>query len=233
MQAGLSHDAQQTYCFQSNCLASRIGPGDHQNVKLITQPNINGYHFASQQRMACLLEVNKTAIIQARFGTVLSAAVLGSSKDGIQPRRGIESEAEMVRVVSDCLRQLAQNPLSLSLFRLLSKAQFVVEFHGESWFHEHRGAACRLVVHNALELAAILTAHRNYVASSPDRDNRVLQHLLGGRRMDQSIQSVANPVRQSALLLANAGQLWRSVVSHHTLFIKTARNLGSKTWQGN
>ena len=67
----LPHQGKESHCFQGNRLSSGVGTGYHQEIKIFSQMNVNGYHLLSgKQRMTPLADIDIMLLIEERHGCI-------------------------------------------------------------------------------------------------------------------------------------------------------------------
>ena len=85
MKSGLSHEGKQSHGFQGYGFAACVGSGDHKQIEILSQMNINGNHlFGGKQRMASLTDADIMFRVKKGHGSVLIHGKGGFGKDKVQ-----------------------------------------------------------------------------------------------------------------------------------------------------
>ena len=91
MKPGLSHQRQKSHGFQGYGLSAGVGAGDDQQMKFLSQMDIDGnYPVFVDQRVAALADVDITVRVEQGAGGLLIHGQRGPGKNEIQLREGFQ-----------------------------------------------------------------------------------------------------------------------------------------------
>ena len=140
MQAALGHQHQQTYGLQGHSLATRIGPGDDQSIKVAPQAQVVPHRdIPVQQGVAGVLEP-KTPADDLRGHAPHPQGKPRPGKYHIQKDQEAVILGYVLPVGGTVGRKLGQDPLDLLLLLGLQLPQLVIGFHHPHGLNEESAA---------------------------------------------------------------------------------------------
>ena len=125
--------------------------------------------------MAGREQLHVVAIDGLRSDRVELARETGAGHPEVECRQGGERVVEGIGLGIDETRKLVEDPLLLRLDGQLCLAPDVAQLDDDQRLDEQRLAAARLVMDDALHLAALVGADRDHVATVAQRDERFLK----------------------------------------------------------
>ena len=174
-QAAHHHQSEQTHCLEQNCLTTGVGAGDHQGVKINAQGHIHRDDLLRvNERMPGpdQLDLPVTGDLRHRSLHLVCQTALG--KVEIQLYQHLIAAADGLSIAAHRSGQLIEDAIDLLLLLAFQDLDLVIGFHHRHGLDEHGSAAGRGVMHQTLDLAAVLGLDRHHIPSVPHGDDGIL-----------------------------------------------------------
>ena len=175
VEAGLSHEGKKPHGFQGNRLASGIGSGHDQQIKILPQPYVDGHDLLRiQQRVPPVLDSDMAFRIEDGAGGLHISGEHGPGEDKIQSHHQAVIVGQQFQVSGGGLAEGGQHLFYFLLFFDLQLPVFVIQLDYSHGLHKERGTGGALVVDHTGHLVAVLGFYGKTVPPVPHGDHRVL-----------------------------------------------------------
>ncbi|MBV6467791.1 MAG: hypothetical protein PGMFKBFP_03162 [Anaerolineales bacterium] len=224
VESALRHEDDEPDGFQRDGFSARVGTRDDDGMFALGYVEVNRDDGGwIEEGMASMKETEDGRRMTGLVG--LRSSVLGLHEDRlarvnllrvfrfgegeVEQREGLHAPDDLVSVFGDEAREFGQDAAFLVALLQLQFAQFVVGFHHVERFDEERRAAGTLVVDDGLDLALVLGAQGDDVASVALGDEIFLQQRRGARVGEIALEARHQAVVRDADLAAERSEFGR------------------------
>ena len=237
MEPRLRHQAEQTERLEGDGLASRVGPGDHEERLVAAHAEIHGDHRAfrrlpglrEQEGVPSSHDLGHALLAENRLGRFHLISQLGSREGQVEPSHVVHQGFELGQGLPHRVGERLEHAQHLDLFLAGCLDQVVVVLDHALGLHEEGGPALRAIVHDALEARLGLRADGQDVAAVSHRDVALLEDQVRPGAMEVGFEALHEIAPQLAALLPELPQRRTGFVTHSAVGIeRAAQEIGER-----